>query len=247
MRLQLDMELGKREFPIDYRRIFLSYIKNALSKYHNGDAYEKFFKNTNSKDYCFTIIFQSPKYQKDKIILEGRNLKVLLSVDDRNKSDLILFSALISQKNITFPLSNGNTMVLKNIIQKREQLITSSKAIFKITVGSGLCIRLHDRLKNKDTYFVYNDKDFAQQFNMVVSEQAIKAGFRKEDIQNIKFKPVQCKKVVAKHFGVYVDLTVGMFAMEATPQLLQYFYNAGLGSRHSQGFGMVDLITQDML
>jgi len=138
-------------------------------------------------------------------------------------------------------------MVLKKITQKREVNIERSKIILKTVTGSGLCVRQHSRTDNKDTYYVYNDDGFLEQLQLVLGEQALNAGFLKQQVQHINFKPVSCRKVVAKHYGAYIDLTVGMFAMEADPKILQYFYTAGMGSRHSSGFGLVDLVTDDCI
>ena len=73
------------------------------------------------------------------------------------------------------------------------------------------------------------------------------AGFSEDEINKIKVSPIQCKKVVVKHYGRYIDITTGMFEIQANNEILQYFYDQGIGSRKSAGFGMIDLITQDLL
>lgn len=247
MRLELRFELEKKFFQADFRKIFISYIKYCLTKYQNGQLYEKFYKDTISKNFSFSVIFQKPIYKKEIIELGGNNLTVIVSSDDRDNTGLYLFSSFIAQKNVKFVLPQSNSMVLKNITQRHEIKIEHSKIILRTVAGSGLCIRQHSRIDNKDTYYVYNDDGFLNQLKLVLSEQALNAGFMEKQVQHINFKPVSCKKVVAKHYGTYIDLTVGMFAMEADPQILQYFYTAGMGSRHSSGFGLVDLVTDDCI
>lgn len=56
---------------------------------------------------------------------------------------------------------------------------------------------------------------------------------------------MQCKKVVIKHYKRYIDNTVGFFEIEADSKILRYFYNVGIESRKSIGFGMIDLLKQD--
>ena len=47
MKFQLTFSLDKAEIPTkDYRRIFASIIKNALSRYMDGQLFEKFYKDT---------------------------------------------------------------------------------------------------------------------------------------------------------------------------------------------------------
>lgn len=247
LRLELKFELEKNFFQADYRKLFISFIKKSLTKYHNGQLYEKFYKNTMPKNFSFSVIFQNPIYKKEIIELGGNNLTLVISADDRDNTGLYLFSSFIAQKNVKFALPKSNSMVLKNITQKREMNIERSKIILRTVAGSGLCIRKHSRIDNKDTYYVYNDDEFLEQFQFVLGEQALNAGFMKQQVQHINFKPILCKKVVAKHYGTYIDLTVGIFAMEADPKILQYFYTAGMGSRKSSGFGLVDIVTDDCI
>lgn len=50
MKFQLTFSLDKAEIPTkDYRRIFASIIKNALSRYMDGQLFEKFYKDTKQK------------------------------------------------------------------------------------------------------------------------------------------------------------------------------------------------------
>lgn len=247
MRLEMNFEVEKKLFQVEFRRIFISFIKKTLSEYNSGQLYEKFYKDTNPKNYSFSIIFQKPVFRNDYIELGGNNLKLILSTDDRDKTGLYLFSAFIPQKNVIFNLPNGNSMTLKSIGQKSNTAIKSSKAIFRTVTGGGLCIREHVRNNNSDRYYTYNDDGFLEQFRFVLGEQALKAGFSKTQIQNINFKPIECKKVVAKHYGMCIDVTAGMFAMEANPEVLQFFYNAGVGSRRSAGFGLLELVTDDCI
>lgn len=52
MKFQLTFSLDKPEIPTkDYRRIFASIIKNALSRYMDGQLFEKFYKDTKQKDF----------------------------------------------------------------------------------------------------------------------------------------------------------------------------------------------------
>lgn len=247
MRFYLTLKLERKEFPLDYRRIILSYIKNALSNCNDGKYYDSYFKDTIQKDYCFSVVLQKPKYNKDKILLENNEIKILFSTDDRNKTGLILFSAFIAQKNKKFSIPNNNSMILKNISNQKQHDITNSKVIFKTSKGSGICVRDHNKESNIDKHYIFNDEKFQEKFKVVLKNQVINAGFSEEEIDNLKINPIQCKKIVAKHYNSYIDSTVGMIEMQGNSKLLQHFYNVGLGSRKSAGFGMIDLVTQDLL
>lgn len=247
MRFYLTLKLEKNEFPLDYRRVILSYIKNAISSCNDGKYYDVYFKDTTQKDYCFSVVLPKPKYEKNKIVLDNDEIKILFATDDKNKTGLILFSAFIAQKSNKFSIPNNNSMTLKSISNQKQQEITNSKVIFKTSKGSGICVRDHNKESNIDKHYIFNDEKFQEKFKIVMKNQLINAGFAEQEIDNLKINPIQCKKVVAKHYNSYIDSTIGMIEMQGNSKLLQYLYNTGVGSRKSAGFGMVDLVTQDLL
>lgn len=244
MRFCLNFQLEKNTFPKDYRRIILSYIKKSLSEILEGEYYEKYFKDTIQKDFSFSVKFpRDSKFTKDEIILGDFNIKVLFTADDREKTGMVLQQAFLKQRHIEFPISNQNSIKLNSIQQLRSQKIASSKVIFKTY---GFCVREHCRdRKNKDTYYIYNDEKFNEQLRIVLQNQAKQGGFSKDIVDDIKFLPLNCKKVVVSHYNSLIDTTVGSFLLEGNPLFIQYLYDVGLGSRNSC-FGYLDLVTQDL-
>ena len=95
MRFYLTLELKQPFLPIEYRKLVLSYIKNAISKCNNGKYYSDYFKDTNQKYYCFSVILPKPKFDKDKILLHKKEIKILFSTEENSKTGLILFSSFI--------------------------------------------------------------------------------------------------------------------------------------------------------
>lgn len=247
MRFCLTLELKETNFPIEYRSIIISYIKNAILKCNNGKYYEKFFKDTTQKDYCFSVVLPKSKFYKDKIELQNNEIKILFSTGDTQKTGLILFNAFIAQKNKIYPLPDNNFMVLKSITNKKQELISEERVIFKTSLGSCICVREHDRESNKDKYYVSSDTDFREKLNNVIIHQLLQAGFTEKEVKEVKVNPIQCKKVVVKHYKRYIDVTTGIFEVNGTSEILQHFYDVGFGSRKSAGFGMLDLVTQDLL
>lgn len=242
MRFYLTFELEKNSIPKDYRRVILSYIKKSLSEILDGRYYSQYFKDNIQKDFCFSLKLPKAKFAKDEIILEDNSIKVLFTSDDRQKTGLLLQQAFMKQKNKKFLIPNQNSITLKQIHQQREQKITSSKVIFKTY---GLCVRDHNKETNKDNHYVYSDEKFNEQLKVVLKNQISPAGFSKDIVDSIKFSPINCKKVLVKHYDTYVDTTVGSFLLEGNPLLLQYLYDVGMGSRNTM-FGYLDLVTQDL-
>ena len=242
MRFYLTFELEKSSLPKDYRRIILSYIKKSLTEILDGRYYSQYFKDNIQKDFCFSLKLPKAKFTKDEIILEDNSIKVLFTSDDRQKTGLLLQQAFMKQKNKKFLITNQNSITLKQIHQQREQKITSSKVIFKTY---GLCIRDHNKETNKDNHYVYSDEKFNEQLKVVLKNQISQTGFSKDIVDSIKFSPINCTKVLVKHYDTYVDTTVGSFLLEGNPLLLQYLYDVGMGSRNTM-FGYLDLLTQDL-
>lgn len=246
MRFDLILTLKEKRFPIEYRRVILSYIKKALTECNNGKYFEEFFKDTRQKNYCFTVIFPKSKFLKNEIIIDSNEIKISFSISENNKVGLKLFSAFIGQKNKPFPLEKNNCMILKSIKNSKRYEIVNNRVIFKTSHGSAICVREHNRERNTDKYYVYNDEEFREKLNYVISNGLIEAGFSTKYIDEIRVNPIQFRKVVVKHYDRYIDVSVGTFELCGNKAVLQYLYDSGIGSRKSCGFGMVDLVTQDL-
>lgn len=246
MRLELQMELLKPELDIDYRRILISYLKFALEHCEGGRFFEKFYKNRDNivKDYSFSVFFSRPKFTKEKIYFDNNQMKIIFSCSDNNRTGLIFHTAFLSIQHMKFPLANGNYMILKKVVQKKEVLITEPVVYFQTMLGNGLCIREHDRETNRDTFITCEDKDFKDKAEVIIKNQLQMAGFDKSQYENIEIDPVDCKKIVVKHYGIYMDLTVGVFKMSGDMNVLQYLYQSGVGSHHASGFGALNVVRQ---
>ena len=246
MRFSLLLRLKNNKFPIEYRRVILSYIKNALTQCNDGKYYDEFFGDITPKDYCFSVIFPGAKFSKDEIEIKDNQIRIIFSTDDRKKTGLKLFSAFIGQKNKVFPLENENYMILQSIINVNRDEILNNRAIFKTALGSGICVRDHDKETNKDRYYIYSDEEFREKLKVTIKNELINAGFLESEADKISVNPIQCKKAVAKHYKRFIDISLGMFEISGSKYILQYLYDVGIGSRKSAGFGMLDLITQDL-
>lgn len=80
-------------------------------------------------------------------------------------------------------------------------------------------------------------------------EQALKtqaemAGFSEEAVESIKLHCVTGRKVVVKHYGVYLDATIADFTVSGKNEILQCFYQNGVCSRRSSGFGMLEILEE---
>lgn len=246
MRLELVFELEKPQIIVDNKSVWISYLKHVISNCNDGKYFNLFFENSIQKNYSFATIFSKPKYEENIIKLADNTVKMIFSASDKEKTGLIFYSAFIANKNKMFLMPDNNKMILKTIRQIKEKTITSSKILIKTVVGGGLVVREHDKVANKDVYYTVEDECFEKEAKKVLVYQAEKAGFSKKIAEEINIVPIDCKKIVVKQYGVFIDVTKGVFLLEGNPDLLQYYYQAGIGSKHSMGYGLIDVIAQDI-
>lgn len=242
----LEFKLAKNEFPIEYRKTILSFIKKSLSDCNSRKYYDKYFKDNIQKDYCFSVDLPGPKYKNGKIELYKDVIKVIFSADDSNKTNLILYSAFIKQKGKVFKLENNNSMKLLSVKVKNSENIVNSRAIFKTAKGSSICVREHNKEKNEDKYYIYSDPEFREKLDIVLKNE-LRSIISEKDIEEIVVNPIQCSKCVVKHYENYIDTSIGLFEISAKPYILNYLHNVGIGSRKSAGFGMIELVTSDLV
>mgnify|MGYP000556239515 FL=1 len=98
-------------------------------------------------------------------------------------------------KHKRFLLPDRNSMTLKKIVKVQEEAITSDKVIFRTVPGGGLIIREHFRENNTDNYYTINDKEFEEKAGDSLKRQAIYAGFAENEVQEIKIKLYQEKRL----------------------------------------------------
>lgn len=245
MRFKLDFIIDQSELNADYRRYVLSFIKNALSQSVNGDLLERYYKDTNSKDFTWTMIVSKPRFTKEKFRFADNRFSLVFSTDDGRQTGMYLMLAFLNQKNKRYPADDGNYFTLKNIVQLDQKEIKGTTVRFVTMPGSSLVVREHDRETNRDKYYSCEDEGYADKLQQALKTQAEMAGFSETAVGSIGLESVAGRKVVVKHYGIYLDATIADFTVHGENIILQYFYQNGVCSRRSSGFGMVDVVEEE--
>lgn len=237
MRLSLNFDLENEHLPIQYRECVLSFIKLSLSEY-DMEYFKKFYNNKDNiiKPYTFSVFFKSPEFKEDEIIINNKKLDINLSIADYEAS-IILYNAFNQQKNKKFSL-NRNSWTLKNISMLMEKKISSNEIIIKFM--SPLVVR--SRQNQKDFYYSFEYKEFLDILKINIEEQLSITNFPKNIVDTFCLEPIKAKKVIVKFYEKKMETSVGIFKMSGDKELLKYLYEAGLGSRHSAGFGMFEIV-----
>lgn len=237
MRFKLYFKLEKEEIPIQYRKTIISYFKYCLEKY-DTKYYSKCYngKDPIIKQYTFSTHYKQQKIESDKIILKDNNLELNISTSDY-ETGIILYNSFNKQKHKKYPLSN-NSMTLENITMLKEKEITTDKITIKFQAP--LCVR--SRENNKDYYYSCENKKFEEILKINIKEQLKITNIPLETVDTFTIKPINAKKVLIKFYEKCIECSTGTFEISGNKELLKYLYQAGIGSKHSAGFGMFQIL-----
>lgn len=244
MRFKLDFLIDKSELNADYRRYILSFIKKALSQSVNGDLLNRYYTDTRTKDFTWTMIVRKPRFTKEKFRFADNSFSLVFSTDDRMQTGMYLMLAFLNQKKRRYPAEEGNYIVLKNVVQLVQKEIRGTTVRFTTMPGSSLVVREHDRDSNRDKYYSCEEEGYSDKLEQALKTQAEMAGFSQAAVESIRLHTVAGKKVVVKHYGIYLDATIADFTVSGENAILQYFYQNGVCSRRSSGFGMIDIVEE---
>lgn len=236
------METENENLPIDYRGKFLSYIKSAVADY-SQDLFALLYENgSQPKDFCSSVYFV-PNVQigKEDIILYSKRLVIYITSPD-TLMGIHLSNAFIPRRYKWVPLADcNNRLRIISISKMQEKSITSNTIEFKIL--SPIVIRDHNRELKIDWYYTFEDECFDAILKRNLQAELHNRFGRNidTDIAALKIQPVNVKKTVVKHYGIYIPGTIGNFILEGERYLLEYIYKAGLGSKRSLFFGCLDI------
>ncbi|MDO5037391.1 MAG: CRISPR-associated endoribonuclease Cas6 [Tissierellia bacterium] len=223
--------------PSDYRPIFVSFFKKALSDHMEGYFYEDFYgEGAKKKDLCWSLRLGQPKFEGRQIRLGQKDMDMTLKFQGPKAASLY-FTALLKMKGKDFPIGLGNTMVLKSLRLVPEKDILGDVALFKIL--SPLCLRKHDRTTNKDRYLTVEEEDFEVVFKEKLREERPDLD---QEIQDLVLDFSKLKKIVVPAYKIPIDCSLGTFLAQGDKALLNHIQHGGLGSRRASGFGLVENI-----
>lgn len=237
MRIKLYFTLENTKMPIDYRRSIISFIKLSLSEYGEKE-FKKYYNQKDNiiKPYTFSIFFRQPQITGKEIVVKDRKFEMNMSIENYETA-ITLYNSFNHQKNKKFSI-NQNSWTLKKIIFIPEKEIKDNKIVIKFQAP--LCVR--QRVENKDYYYSFENEKFEETLKMNVKEQLKITNISLELIDTLKITPIKAKKVIIKFYEKQIECSTGIFELEGNIELLNYLYKAGMGSKHSAGFGMFQIV-----
>lgn len=242
LRLRFEFAVTKEEIPLDYRRCFISLFKKALEK-NNLEAKDKYYHKADpiQKAFTFSVFFKNPKFHKDYIELEDK--KVILNFSTYSKKlGLIYFDALMGMIDYKFPLQNDNNITLKNVTVVQEREIKTESVVVRIL--SPVLARVHNKEKNFDKYLSFKEEKFAEVVKNNLKYTLEKLGDKQllKSLEKFEVLDVDGTKPIKVLFYKHkVDGNIGRFVIKGEQRLIDFVVKAGLGSRTSSGFGMLEV------
>ncbi|OLS03602.1 CRISPR-associated endoribonuclease Cas6 [Tissierella creatinophila] len=241
MRFSLEILLEEDRIIKDKNRMFISLIKHSLESY-DKEYYESLYgKEPNKvKSFTFSLYMGNCIFEREEILIP--NKKIILNFSTNSMEDsLYFYNSFLAQKGKPYHIK-GNTMTINKINLVKEKLIVSDEVIFKSI--SPVVSREH-RGNNHDTwYYSLNEEKGKQIFMENLKLQLIDefGEERRFDIDKVEVEILNNKEVKVKHYGIEVLSNICRLKIKAKPYILDYLYKAGISSRRSQGFGMMDLV-----
>lgn len=242
MRLAIYAELKGEYMPIDYRRKIVSLIKHAISNYNNylfECMYEK--DKTKQKEFCFSVYFPNSRIENDKLTISSKKLIINLSTPNLELG-INIYNSLLKQQWKEYELSTYNKIKITNIVLNKEKVITTNKVQFKTL--SPVVIRDHNSSTGMDWYLTFEDYNYEDILKRNLKSELSDKFHRnvERDIVELKITNINMKKIIVKSYDINVACSIGNFILEGEQYLLNYFYKAGLGSKRSLGFSLLDVV-----
>ena len=182
------------------------------------------------------------KYFREEIYLKKPEMKVVVSCSEKNNIGFLLVNVFLSQRNKKFPLPKDTHMILKDVRIIEEKVIREEEAVFQTTIGGGVVVREHNKEENKDIYYSVGNGRFEEVLNWLMKERFKRLGYPEDIFKDFSCELLDGRKIVVKHFDLKFPVTTGKFKVKAPKILLEEIYRTGMGSRLSQGFGLLEYL-----
>ena len=234
------------KIPVNYRRNLTCLIKEAINPDDSGtDIYNKYYadkKQNTQKPFTFSVHLPV----KEKIKRDHKSCFVLGDDNIRfhfSSSDPVflieVYNGLLGLTNDFSPFK-GYKIEVKNFYMQKNSPIDSDEIVFK--TYSPVLVRDIENKKGRG-FISFEHKNFEE--NLFFSMRNLCRNFIDRDYElkrdQIEILPVKCNAVPISNYGGEIG-TSGILKIKAPLEVLQLLYDAGLGAKRSQGFGMLEVV-----
>ena len=179
------------------------------------------------KGVCFTKEYIQLQRDFFELTISSGNLELMIH----------MINALQSQNGNKIETNSGIVEIGKVRILPDMQEHMASRATYRIL--SPILVRQHNQETKKDFYLSTKHEHWQEQLYLnLANTLQIETPILK---QLVRFHVEDTKRTVVKFYHQYFEATIGKITIEAPVEFQKFFYEYGLGSKTSSGFGMLTI------
>lgn len=241
MRLQFTISANAEngmELPGSYRQGIASIIKEAVNT-QDKKLFETLFaepKKNKTKPFTFAVYIPKAQSKPNNIVISPDAFLLVTFATSNMDIFMAVYNGL---RDIRKYKLYSHEVQIKSISYKKEVELKNSKIRMKTI--SPLLVRDYN---DKNRYLLPDDDGYYSQLYKSISAQHAKL-LGKEYSGEIKVEIEKFKPVKLMHYKSFVQGTNAQLVIEAESEVLKMIYDTGIGSRRSEGFGMLEVISDE--
>ncbi len=240
MRINLLAEFLKPPVTIrkDYRRDITKFIKNAICL---GDKslYQQYYgdkKQNKPKPFTFSVSFDVKEDKGNNFIIENPLYKLYFSSFEPVVC-IAFYNGVLQLKN-NCSIFGDTPQEIKNIFLQRDTIIMSEKTAFRTL--SPILVRKIEDGKGKG-FLRFDDEEFLPNLKKSIVIMADKYLYKKLSESDLNISLSNMKATPIRNYGGEIGNT-GFLEITAPLDVQKMLYDAGIGAKRSQGFGMLEVV-----
>lgn len=232
---------GSVSLPLDYNHLIQALIYKSISKDFAEFLHDNGFLLGKRKFKLFTFSRLIGNFvldrSKRRIIYHGNLSLHVSSPIERFIEDVA--NTIVKRSSIFL---SGNKLSVKELKFPAEAHIKGNKIAIRMLSPLTVYSTLMTPDGRKKTYYY---SPYEKEFSDLVNENAKKKYFllTGETIKSdVKISPLKVKEAVVIYKRTVVKGWMGTFILKGPASLIKTIYDAGLGAKNSQGFGMFEVV-----
>ena len=230
--------------PLNYHHILQAIIYRGLEdsdefhrEHFNDFLHDKGFSNGKRSYKLFTFSLLQGKYE-----IEGRKIvfRDKVSFEVRSPDSLVIqrLAGGFAKNGIQY--GDVHVSDVKTVLKDR----TVENDVVPVEMVTPICVYSTDSETKKTHFYDPSEPEFGEAVNdNFIRKYTAFCGVEPESdvvIEPIRITPKD--KFVTNYKGFYISGWKGVYCLYGERKYLDFLYQAGLGSRNSQGFGMFRLL-----
>jgi len=239
-----ESEKGVIVLPINYQRQLQAFIYKSVSPKLAKFLHEKGFKYEKRKFKLFTF---SRIFGKYKIIQDKKKIEFKTPVSFYLSTIYPVIAEEFTENLVKSEnLKLGRASIMLSSVEVFMKKINKDSVKIKMLSPAVVYSTLKKSDGSKKTYYY---SPFEKEFSELAEKNIMKKYFsyygHMPTTEKFKIKPLKVsekKNLVITFFkGTVIKGWTGIYELESSPELLEFSYCTGIGSKNSQGFGMWEI------